>query len=94
MNIKIIKKNLQDDSILISRTDNGYIHPKGWMFPCLICSSISSRIQPINTIQNDGLVKSFICKDCKCKEYLHPKPYSHYLKYFNFYRLKKIISDN
>ena len=94
MKIKILEKNLIDETILITRIDNGYINPKGWLFPCLICSAISSRIQVINTIKNDGIIKSFICKDCKNKEYLHTKSYSYYLKYYNFYRLKKVYSNS
>ena len=91
MKVKILTDgNNLEKSITIIRIDSGYIHPHGWMFPCLICSSISSRIRKINTLNEDGIIKSIICKDCKKKNYIHPKPYSYYLKYKHFYRLKRI----
>lgn len=91
MNIKILELSiLESSSITIVRTDCGYINPKGWLFPCLICSNISSKIRFINTIDDIGKVKSIICKDCKNKEYFHSKSYSHYLKYYDFYKLRKI----
>ena len=85
MNIKILELSISDSnpknrSITIIRTDCGYINPKGWQFPCLICSNISSKIKFINTPDDIGKVKTIICKDCKNIEYFHNKSYLHYLK--------------
>lgn len=94
MKIKIIDiENSNEKAITIIRVDNGFIHPKGWMFPCLICCSMASRIRRIKTRINDGIVRSIICKDCQNKDYVHEKPHSHYLKYRRFYKLKNIYQN-
>ena len=43
----------------------------GWLFNCLLCGSLSSRLVSIKTKKNNGIVKTIICKDCKIYDYTH-----------------------
>jgi len=87
MHTHIYEFDLEKQEITVAITDKSKINRVGWIFPCIFCTSYTSKIRIISNI--DGILKSFVCKDCVKK-----KANSKYcFKYYSYLvrKLNKII---
>lgn len=60
----------------------------GWFYECFFCYIKCSRIETINN--DEGTLKSFVCKDCKGKKTYHTYQ-NFYYKYIENNNLDNII---
>ena len=70
--------DLDKKEIIIVKSDDKIINRVGWIFPCISCTTPTSRIKIINNC--NGVVKSFMCKDC------NKVKYNHYLDYYYYFK--------
>lgn len=70
--------DIEKQEITIILSYDSSINIIGWVFPCIKCTTPTSRIKIING--NDKIVKSFVCKDCNKLKYNHILDYKYYFK--------------
>ena len=74
----IYEFDIEKQEIIIIKSIDKTINHIGWIFPCILCKTQTSRIKIINNC--NGIVKSFVCKDCHKKKYTHILDYYYYFK--------------
>lgn len=87
MHTHIYEFDIEKQEIIVAITNKPTINRIGWIFPCIFCSSPTSKIRMISNI--NGILKSFVCKDCVSKKINNKYCFKHY--HLLIRKLKKII---